>query len=218
MRSSKVTLGQGATSLQCFEFFLTETTRATRNVSLVGGTQRAASPVFLSGNPMLRGDGLFLLSLGNRPLVPAPGDGQPHPLRWLPFEAWVNADSLIVPSSQKRHESWGTFATLVAKTDGAYLSTVYHDFLETSHLFYTLWLSLRDFLLRQTGWQVEQVLAQVLASVGRSLLPCSRRVNHWPRMPIWMHFLYQPGVCIEVAVSVNVSNDDPRPVEIMRFS
>jgi len=174
-------------------------------------------PVFVSGSPMLTGDGL-LLSFGNLPLVPAPGDGQPHTPRWLPFEAWVNADSLIVPSSQKRRESWGSFATLVANTDGAHLSTVYHDFLETSDLFDTLGLSLQDFLLRQIGWQVEQVLAQVLASAGRSLLPRTRRVNHWPRMPIWMHFLDRPGVGMEVAVSVNVTNDDPRPVEIMRYS
>jgi len=173
-------------------------------------------PVFVSGSPMLTGEGL-LLSFGNLPLVPAPGDDQPHTPRWLSFDAWVNADSLIIPSSQKKRESWGTFATLLANTDGSHLSTVYHDFLETSDLFDSVGLSLQDFLLRQVGWQVEQVLAQILGHAGRYLLPRTRKVDHWSRMPIWMHFLDRPGVGIEASVSVNVTNDDSRPVEIMRF-
>jgi hypothetical protein len=210
--------GSGDDLAAVLRILLDRTNPGNRGMSrLAAALKVPLPPVFASGSPMLTGDGL-LLSFGNLPLVPAPGDGQPHTPRWLTFDAWANTDSLIVPSSQKKRESWGTFTTLIANTDGSHLSTVYHDFLETSDLFETVGLSLQDFLLRQVGWQVEQVLAQLLARAGRSLLPRTRRVDHWSRMPIWMHFLDRPGVGMEASVSVNVTNDDPRPVEIMRFS
>lgn len=172
--------------------------------------------VMVSGSPDLSAPGL-LLSFGNLPVVPAPGDGLPHTPRYLPFEAWLDTPSLIVPSSQKRRESWGSFATLIANTGGSHLSTVYHDLLVTSDLFDAVGLSLRDYLLRQVGWQVERVLADLLARTGRLMLPRTRRLDYWPRMPIWM-LLKEPGPGkVDVVLGVNVNSDDLREVEVIRF-
>jgi len=173
--------------------------------------------VFVSGSPQLTGTAL-LLSFGNLPVVPAPGDGQPHTPRWLPFESWVNTPSLIAPGSQKGRASWGEFATLIANTNGSHLGTSYHDLLDTSDMFDTLGLSLQDYLLRQIGWQVERVMADLLARTGRPMLPRTRQLAFWPRIPIWMTFLDQPGTGMQATFSIDVTDNSPLSLEVMRFT
>lgn len=173
--------------------------------------------VFVSGGPQLTGTSLTL-SFGNLPVVPSPGDGQPHTPRWLPFSAWVDTPSLIVPGSEKRRESWGSFATLIANTRGSHLGTSYHDLLETSDLFNALGLSLQDYLLRQIGWQVEQVLATLMARTGRPQIPRTRQLGYWPRIPVWMTFRDQPGTGMEAMVSIDVTDNSPLSFEVMRFT
>ena len=185
-------------------------------VRLASAIGAGLPPVFVSGSPQLTGTAL-LLSFGNIPLVAAPGDGQPHTPRWLPFQGWIDTPSLIVPGSQKRRESWASFATLIANTGGSHLGTNYHDFLETSDLFDTYGLSLQDYLLRQIGWQVERVLADLLARAERPLLPRTRRLDYWPRIPVWMTFRDEPGTGMEATVSINVTDASPLPIEVMRF-
>ena len=172
--------------------------------------------VVVSGAPQLSGTAL-LMSFGNLPVVPAPGDGQPHTPRSLPFQEWVDTPSLVVPGSEKRRESWGSFSTLIANTGGAHLGTTYHDLLATSDLFQTLGLSLQDYLLRQIGWQVERVLADLIAHTGHGMIPRTRELTHWPRTPVWMVFRDQPGTGMEAAVSISVNDNSPLPIEVMRF-
>jgi hypothetical protein len=173
--------------------------------------------VWVSGGPEIDTRGGLVISFGNLPAVPAHGDGQPHTGRYLPFEAWIAATSLVVPLSEKRKLSWGAFATLAGNTGGAHLGAAYSDLLVTSELFDAVGLSLQDYLLRQVGWQVERSLADILASSGRPLVPRTRKVDLWPRYPIWMIFRHQPGVGVEFSLSIGVTSDDGPPIEIMRF-
>jgi len=172
--------------------------------------------VIVSGGPDAGTQGSLVLSFGNLPVIPAPGDGLPHSPRSMSFEAWINALSIVAPSTEKRRQSWAEFVTLIANTDGSHLGTENHDLLVTSDMFDTVGLSLRDYLLRQIGWQVELVLAHLIVMTGRPILPRTRRLDLWPRMPIWM-LLRQVHSGLEVAVSVNVSNDAISPVEVMRY-
>jgi len=211
--------GAGRDLAAVLRTLLDKTNRGNRGmVRLAAALQLPLPPVMVSGSPDLGADGTLLLSFGNLPLVPAPGDGRPHTPRYLPFEAWIDTPSLIAPSSEKRRQSWGEFATLIANTDGSHLGTEYHDLLVTSDLFDAVGLSLQDYLLRQIGWQVERVLADLLAQTGRPMFPRTRRLDYWPRMPIWMLFREPGAGKMEVAVSVNVNGDDLRPVEVMRYS
>ncbi|GAB3611565.1 hypothetical protein GCM10027414_36910 [Humibacter ginsengiterrae] len=129
----------------------------------------------------------------------------------------MNAQSLIVPGSEKQRLSWSQFATLVANTDGSHLGVEYHDLLAESDLFGAIGMSLQDYLLRQIGWQVEMVLAHTLAASGRSIPPRTRRLDFLPRTPIWMEFRYTPGKGMRAAVSVSVTSDEVSDVEVMRF-
>lgn len=173
--------------------------------------------VLVSGPPTLNADRGLMLAFGNLPSFNTPGDGHLHAPHMMTFEDWMDAPSLIVPGSEKRRMSWGGFAALVANTDGSHLSVEYHDLLETSDLFNAVGLSLRDYLLRQVGWAVEQALAMMIIASGKPLLPRTRRLDYWGRAPIWLLFRDQPGKGMEAAVSVEVTSDDPTPVEIMRF-
>lgn len=160
----------------------------------------------------------LVFSFGNLPAseVAAPGQGQAP--RWMPFTAWVEAVSVVAPSSQKRRQSWSQFVTLMANTGGAHLSTEYHDFLVTNDLFSTIDMPLQDYFLRQVGWQVEHVLARVVAQSGHPVLPRNRQLELLPRVPTWMEFRDKPGEALEMAVVVHVSDDVVGEVEVMRFS
>ena len=172
--------------------------------------------VFVSGSPELNAIGL-MISFGNLPLVPAPGDGHPHSPRYLPFGAWIRTPSLVVPGSEKRKQSWEQFVTLIGNTDGAHFGVENHNLLTTSKLFGAVGLTLRDYLLHQVGWQVERVLADLLARNGRPMLPRNRPLDQWLRMPVWMTFRDQPGKGMAASVSVNGTSDDHRSIEVMQF-
>jgi hypothetical protein len=210
--------GAGADLAAVLRILLDQTNAGNRGMDRISAALKVPlPPVFVTGGPELRPDGGLLMSFGNMPVVPAPGDGQPHTGRYLPFDSWASVTSLVAPGTQRRRESWANFATLVANTGGSHLGTEYHDLLVRSDLFDAVGLSLQDYLLRQVGWQVERVLADVLARSGRRMLPRTRRVDHWPRTPVWMVFWYQPGVEMRSAVSVSVTDDRPVPIEVMRF-
>lgn len=196
---------------------LDSTNKGNRLVVRLSVALKSSFPeVFVSGGPEADSDGL-VLSFGNLPLVPAPDDGYPHSPRYLPFEAWMRAPSLVVPGSEKRKQSWEQFVTLIANTDGAHFGIENHNLLTTSKLFGAVGLSLRDYLLHQVGWQVERVFADLLARAGRPLIPRDRPLEQWLRMPVWMTFRDQPGKGMGVSVAVNVTSDDYRSIEVMRF-
>lgn len=211
--------GAGGDLAAVLRILLDQTNPGNRGmVRLAAALKVPLPPVFVTGSPELRPDGGLLLSFGNVPAIPAPGDGHPHTGRFLPFAGWISTPSLIAPSTQRRRESWATFVTLVANTGGSHLGTEYHDLLETSDLFDAVGLSLQDYLLRQVGWQVERVLADLLARTGRPMIPHTRKLDYWARMPVWMVFRDRPGVGMETAVSIGVTGNDRQPVEVMRFS
>lgn len=176
--------------------------------------------VLISGEPAgisaARRDLVF--SFGNLPTSDTPAPGQPQAPRWLPFGAWADAVSVVAPGSQKRRQSWSQFVTLMANTGGAHLSTDYHDFLVTNDLFRTIGMPLQEYFLRQVGWQVEQVLAQIVAQSGHPVLPRTRRLELLPRVPTWMEFRDKPGKSLEIAVAVHVSDDSVAEVEVIRFT
>jgi hypothetical protein len=184
---------------------------------LAKATKLSLPDVLVSGWPEAKPDKALLLSFGNLPLVPAPGDGQPHAPHIMGFREWIEATSLIVPSSQHRSESWGSFATLAGNTSGAHLSTEYHDLLVTSDLFGSVGLSLQDYLLRQVGWQVERVLADLLTRAGKPIIPRTRPLDYWPRLLVWGWFKDSPGIGTEMMIAVNVTSDDGPPVEVMKY-
>ncbi|WP_152427128.1 hypothetical protein [Curtobacterium flaccumfaciens] len=160
----------------------------------------------------------LVFSFGNLPTSDTPGPGQPQAPRRLPFAAWVDAVSVVAPGSQKRRQSWSQFVTLMANTGGAHLSTEYHDFLVTNDRFSTIGMPLQEYFLRQIGWQVEDVLARVVAQSGHPVLPRTRQLELLPRVPTWMEFRDKPGKFLEVAVAVHVSDDAVGEVEVMRFT
>lgn len=175
--------------------------------------------VWVSGRPGELDDRRLLLSFGNLPVDPGPLElGQPHAPHWMGFRDWIEAPSLIVPTSQRRRESWGSFATLAANTSGAHMSTVYHDLLATSDLFSSAGLSFQHYLLRQVGWQVERVLADLLAQTGQTVTPSPRRLDYWPRLLVWGWFKDEVGVGHETTLAVNVMHDHGPPVEVMRYT
>lgn len=173
--------------------------------------------VIVSGPPLVEGDPSLLLAFGNLPVVPAPGEGQPHAPHQMEFRQWAEDTSLLVPSSQRRSESWASFATLAGNTSGAHLSVEYHDLLETSDLFGSVGLSLKDYLLHQVGWVVERVLADLLTRAGLPVIPRTRRLDYWPRMLVWGWFKDTPGVGTELSIAINVTSDDGPPIEVMRY-
>lgn len=174
--------------------------------------------VLVSGGPATEATRGLVLSFGNLPLTPSPGDSQPYTPRWLPFNAWLDVPSIVAPLSEKRRLSWRQFATLIANTGGAHLGTEYHDLLITSDRFSAAGMTLQDYLLRQVGWQVERVLADSLARTGHPLLPRTRRIDFLPRTPVWMEFRDEVGIGVEMSVGVSVTSDVVHEVEVMRFT
>lgn len=192
--------------------------RGNRVMARLAGALRVKLPsVFVSGGPTTDQSRGLVMSFGNLPVTPAPGDGQPHTPRWLPFDAWMDTYSIVVPGSEKRRLSWRQYITLVANTSGSHLGAEYHDLLETSDIFAAVGLSLRDYLLRQIGWQIERILSEILARSGRLMIPRTRKIDFLPRTPIWMEFRDSQTGAIEVAVAVSVTSDEAAEVEVMRF-
>jgi hypothetical protein len=210
--------GAGDDLANVLRMLLDTTNRGNRVMARLAGALNVKLPsVFVSGGPTTDWSHGLMLSFGNLPLTPAPGDGQPHSPRWLPFDAWMDTYSIVVPDSEKRRLSWRQYITLVANTNGSHLGTEYHDLFETSNLFDAVGMSLQDYLLRQIGWQIERTLTEVLARSGRPLIPRTRRIDFLPRTPIWMEFRDSQAGMMEVAVSVSATSDEAAEVEVMRF-
>jgi hypothetical protein len=175
--------------------------------------------VWVSGRPESAPDPHLLIAFGNLPVDPNPKElGQPHEPHWMGFRDWVEAPSFIVPSSQRGSESWGSFATLAGNTTGSHMSEVYHDLLVTSDMFSSSGLSFQSYLLRQIGWQVERVLADLLGQAGQPVTAPTRRLDQWPRLLVWGWFRDEPGVGHEMMFAVNVMHDDGPPIEVMRYA
>jgi hypothetical protein len=208
--------GSGAELATVLRILVDSTNRGNRvMVRLAAALRVELPPVFVSGGPA-RTSKEITLSFGNLPTEYAPSDGQPQTPRWLPFDAWLDADSIVAPRSEKRRLSWRAFITLVANTGGAHLGVEYHDILLTSDRFDAVGLSLEDFFLRQVGWQIERVLVEVLAQSGRPMLPRTRPMHTLSRVPMWMEFR-ETASGLETAIAVHVSSDERNKVEVMRF-